>query len=142
MDAAAHLDSIHLRHNQIHHHAIERALRDPFQPLFGAGRCCHFVPFAVESFGQAFEVGGAVVDGQEARAAKVSLLRRQHRGSLARIAQQRTDTQQEDFGCDGFSEVVVGAAVQPGRLAGGGLIRGQHQDRDAASIHVQSHFPA
>ena len=50
----------------------------------------------------------------------------------AAAAEQRPDPGQQLLVGEGLDQVVVGAAVEPAHPVGGGVARGQHQDRQVA----------
>ena len=90
----AHGDAVHVGHHHVHHHAVVIAFRQTAQPLGAAGDLHHLAAFLAQFLRQGLAIGAAVVDDQHAGAAEQRARHIQHRGILARLAQQVVHAQQ------------------------------------------------
>ena len=142
MQAATDLDTVHVRHNQIDQDEVERLAAQKLKCLFAAGCLLQLVAFLAEMVRQVSQVSQAVVDGQQACAAKIGIRHAQDRCLGRVLVQQRANAQTENVGIGGLGQKIVGAAFQTVDLGVGGFLHRQHQDRDITAVDVHANTTA
>jgi len=80
LQLAAHFNSVHFRHDQVHQRAIEGFIPGVIQTLASSGSLADFISVRGQRLGETFQIGRAIVDRQKARPMKIGLLRSQNRG--------------------------------------------------------------